>query len=493
MAAGLGEGWSDLYPLGLLSEPSDSIISLHPVGGYAAAGLSAGTGGNYYGARRFPYAVKAFTGQNGLPHNPLTLAHLNQGNCSTFNSAFPPRFTSASCGAPLFIGEVWAMALWEVRGQFVQRYGAVEGNRRALQIITDAMKISPLNPTVLQSRDAVLAAAQANSAPPETAADLAAAWRGFALRGMGVNAQILGTSPVNVVESFSLPPFAILGARRADFDGDGKSDVSVYRPSEGNWYVSGSAAGFGVVNWGISTDRPVPGDYDGDGKTDFAVFRPSDGDSPDFYVLNSGNFTISGYQWGLAGDIPVVEDYDGDGLSDPAVFRQNDSSYYALLSGGGILVFQIGGGGSSFNATPVAGDFDGDNKADLVYTFDSGASGIGWNIRASSNNYALQQLFFGSNGDRIAAADYDGNGSDDVAVYRPSNGTWYIRQGSGFNTVQFGNSTDVPAPADYDGDGKADIAIYRAGTWWVLQSSAGLTIVQFGLNDDTPIARSYLP
>jgi len=491
MAAGLGEGWSDLYPLAFLSEPSDNIFSLHAVGGYASSGLSAGNS-YYYGARRFPYGLRAVVGQNGFSHNPLTLGNLNLGNCATFNSAFAPRFTSTNCGAPAFIGEVWATALWEIRGQLVLRHGWAEGTRRALQIITDAMKISPLNPTILQSRDAVLVAAQVNTVSPETNSDVIDVWRGFAIRGLGVNAQLIGTTPVNVVESFDVPPTLNIASRRADFDGDGRADLSIFRPSEGNWYVNRSAAGFAVVNWGLSTDRLAPGDYDSDGKTDFAVFRANDGNEPDFYILNSSTFTLSGYQWGITGDIPIVEDYDGDGKSDPAVFRQSDSRYYALKSGGGILAFQIGNGNPSFNATPVAGDFDGDNKADLVYTYNTG--NLGWNIRKSSNNYILEQIFFGIIGDHVVVADYDGNGTDEVAVYRPSNGTWYIRQSASVLTsIQFGNSTDIPSPADYDGDGKDDIAIYRFGTWWIMQSTAGLLVTQFGVGGDMPIANRYLP
>ena len=71
---------------------------------------------------------------------------------------------------------------------------------------------------------------------------------------------------------------AILRNRNADFDGDGKSDVSVFRPAEGIWYVLSSIdLAFSGAGFGNSSDVIAPGDYDGDGKTDYCVFRPADG------------------------------------------------------------------------------------------------------------------------------------------------------------------------------------------------------------------------
>jgi hypothetical protein len=58
-----------------------------------------------------------------------------------------------------------------------------------------------------------------------------------------------------------------------DFDCDNKADHTVYRPSDSNWYILQSTNGARVENFGVATDRLTPGDYDGDGKTDVAVFR----------------------------------------------------------------------------------------------------------------------------------------------------------------------------------------------------------------------------
>ncbi len=274
---------------------------------------------------------------------------------------------------------------------------------------------------------------------------------------------------------------------RADFDGDGKTDLSVYRPSEGNWYLNRSSAGFTVANWGLAADQPAPGDYDGDSKTDVAVFRPNaDSNFPDFYVLNSLNATFAGYSWGLPGDAPVIEDYDGDGRADIAVYRPSNHTFYVLRSGNGsVLTFS-----NIETGLPVAGDFDGDGKGDFVtYSVD------GWFISLSGGNYAtVDFIHWGAAGDKPVAADYDGDGKDDLAVFRPSDGFWYIRKSGGGNDfIQFGLADDVLAPGDYDGDGKSDVAVYRNGTWYLNRSTAGVLIAPFGLGSDIPIPNRYLP
>ena len=207
--------------------------------------------------------------------------------------------------------------------------------------------------------------------------------------------------------------------------------------------------------------QPNTSDFNGDEVADYAVFRPSTG----AWFASSGMYDIP---FGLSTDTPVAGDYDGDNKTDIAVYRDGD--WYVLHSATQIVtVFRFG----LPQDRPVPADYDGDHLVDRAVYRDGE-----WHVlRSSDSGYTV--VNFGLAEDRPLPADFYGNGRVDFAVFRPENGTWYILANSGanFKIVQFGLGSAVPVPADYDGDGLADVAVWQntfgSPIYYVLYSSTG--------------------
>jgi len=259
--------------------------------------------------------------------------------------------------------------------------------------------------------------------------------------------------------------------------------------------VGGTASGC----FTLTNAFALAADFDGDGLADPALYQDSTGNWQT--KLSTGNYTLIdlvGF-FGGTGWTAMAADFDGDGLADPAVYLpavpsaqpmqagQSATTSAGAGQGGGWQIKLSGSGYTTLNLpaflggtgwTALAADFDGDGLADpAVYQSASG----GWQIKLSGSGYTTLNLpaFLGGTGWTALAADFDGDGLADPAVYQESTGNWQVKlSGSGYadvvKTGYLGGAGYMALAADFDGDALADYAVYQAATWaWKIRLSTG--------------------
>jgi len=267
----------------------------------------------------------------------------------------------------------------------------------------------------------------------------------------------------------------------ADFDGDGRSDLTVYWPLSGTWFhwLSG-ADEYLERRWGWSAVTPVPADYDGDGIVDLAVYHRATGE---WYIYSSLEKKLIQRQFGWFATEAVPGDYDGDGITDFAVHNRADGKWYIIRHDWtGYRELSFGWR----ETVPVPADYDGDGITDIaVYWPKQGR----WHVVRSSDGRYVERGW-GWSAALPVPADYDGDGLADVAVFWPQAGTWYILKSSvnKLREQHFGWYRCVPVPGDFDGDGIDDVAVYEPleGRWSILHAPGRFTTRLFGWSETLP-------
>ncbi len=275
-------------------------------------------------------------------------------------------------------------------------------------------------------------------------------------------------------------------ARVLDFNGDSRTDLTVARSAsvsaQTTWWTNDgvNVAGF---PWGQGVgftggDIATPRDFDGDGKSDISVWRANagDGDRAYFFTLRSSDSTVAVVQLGRVGDDPtIVDDYDGDGKADYAIFRSppaasdpcgGQSVWYYKPSSTPSVSYDYACWGA-VGDRPYPGDFDGDKKADFAIVRNVNGTAVHYQNLSGSGFKAFS---YGFAGDKFVSADFDGDGRTDLCAVRDS-GTgrfdWYVTYSSDgrFFAIGWGSpAVDFIVPGDYDGDGKSDFVVWRSGT-----------------------------
>ena len=289
--------------------------------------------------------------------------------------------------------------------------------------------------------------------------------------------------------SFQLDIQPRMNYQGADYDADGMTDFSLFRPSNSTWNIFNSSNQQVTTRaWGTAGDIPIVSSFS-TFQNDFGVYRPSTGI---FYGQTSCclDYYIN---WGTSGDIPVPAQYGGGTESNFGVFRPSNGTWYIYYGVNNYVFYQFG----LQDDVPVPGQYSADNVADIAVFRPS--NGVWYFIKRASGNPVLDSysaVQFGQTGDKPVPADYDGDGVLDVAVYRPSTGDWWVLRSSDnqAQTFHWGIAEDIPTTGDYDGDGKFDYAVFRpsTGIWYVNRSGDGsIQIKQFGQSGDIPMTSNY--
>jgi hypothetical protein len=274
-----------------------------------------------------------------------------------------------------------------------------------------------------------------------------------------------------------------------DFYGLGAYAYAMFQSSSGNWWIRDSAGGGGGTNsfhFGATGDIPLVGNsaQSSDDAADAIVWRPSNGT---FYTRNSDGGTSFTVALGASGDTPLVGNFYGSGNSAYCVVKPNYDWWVRATGTSGTNIFQWGTTGD----IPLVGNCSGgDNCADAVVWRLTAGAGAFW-VRRSEDGTSYSANW-GTNGDIPMLADFTGDGKDDLVVWRPSTGQWYIKDSQSLTSVPgftWGTSGDVPMCGRINGDMCA--IIYRPSnhTWyvWDPEANAGIAAPAWGDNTVNPV------
>lgn len=258
--------------------------------------------------------------------------------------------------------------------------------------------------------------------------------------------------------------------------------------------------------WGTAGDVPFWGDVDGDGQEDFVVWRPSNGH---WYGMSQSNEVILNQHWGQVGDIPLLGDVDGDGRDDLITWRPSEGYWYVMSTDGNRVLLNSKSahptkpyGNQTHGDIPLLADVDGDGRDEMII-WRPGTTSVNGRFYARNLEWRyLGNRAWGAGrlGDVPMAGDLDGDGVDELVIFRPSTGKWYPIHLDGTRPLATvthgglnGQGINWPLILDADGDGADDVVlrrVYDNKQYLYARNSAGQQLPLYGVHvgsgDDIP-------
>jgi len=314
--------------------------------------------------------------------------------------------------------------------------------------------------------------------------------------------------------AFEAPVRGTCKLAQSDFTGTGLTSFALTRPNGGvyEWIIQdndGTTVGaqqfFTLGN--PATDYVLAGDFDGDGIADPTVWNAGAEGSSAFRVRRSSRPSDVPLVivFGKLNDDPAqIGDFDGDGIDDVAVYRDGteagdpSSTLIRLTATGGRRTFTTGEN-PSYATSGV--DYTGDGAADISIQ-STGANSTGrFRIYDGKTGVLSTEFTLGLDSDFVVPGNYVGTDRFDVTTRRSTAGgrvhtTRNSDDGIALPDIVWGMTGDISVPGDYDGDGFDDLAIWRKSTtpgqsfFYIRSSSspANPIILNFGQDKDIPVA-----
>lgn len=270
-------------------------------------------------------------------------------------------------------------------------------------------------------------------------------------------------------------PYPIIAA---DFNNDKKIDLAVTEGGEGDVFVFlGNGDGTFDYHGGICVLTGTPGlalrsaDFNHDGNLDLAVGNITTDRSQDIGIcLGNGDGTFQSGMVFFAGGTSEMDfrDFNGDGNLDLAV-PTGGLVNILLGNGDGTFKFPINAGQGTNAVYAVAGDFNGDGKADLVVE-----GNFTYILLGKGNGKFQSAKEVAPAGSSVRIGDFNGDGIIDLAVL--NNGSVNVLLGNGNGTFQSGITYGSGflgqwTVRDFNHDGKLDILGITSTGFGILQGN----------------------